>query len=125
MLGTDSVQRRESSVKHVISAVEAARLLNCGDIRRLLNDTYKALVARWAGAVYTGIHVSNVVADRAEVQTGFHLPDGIGEQLGIFIACAQDVKGEPLRGLAANSRQLLELIDEPGHRFCKFGQRVL
>src|SRR5437762_8600672 len=24
---------------------------------------------------------SNVVADRAEVQTGFHLPDGIGEQL--------------------------------------------
>jgi hypothetical protein len=32
------------------------------------------------------------------------------------------VEGEALRRLAADARQLLQFIDEPRHRFGKFGQ---
>jgi hypothetical protein len=32
------------------------------------------------------------------------------------------VEGEPLRRFAADSWQLFQFIDEPGHRLCKFGQ---
>ena len=43
-----------------------------------------------------------------------------GERLGIVVAGAQDVKGKPLRGLAADARQFFQFVDEPGHRLGKF-----
>lgn len=56
------------------------------------------------------------------METGFHLTNCVGKQLGVFIAGPQDVEGEPLRRFAADAGQLLQFVDEPRHRLCKFGQ---
>src|SRR6185312_10382041 len=56
------------------------------------------------------------------MKTGLDLTNCLGEQFGVFVAGAQDVKGEALRRLAADTRQLLQFVDEPRHRFGEFGQ---
>ena len=122
MLRSDAMQRRERSVQHVIDAVVAASLFNRGDVGRLLDNAYQALIACGAAAIYAGINVRDVAANRAQMKTGLDLTDRLGKQIGVFVAGAQDVKGEPLRRLAANARQLLQFIDEPRHRFGEFGQ---
>jgi hypothetical protein len=112
-------------VQHVVNAVIAARFLDRRDVGWFFYDTYQTLVASGAAAINAGIHVSDVAADRAEMQIGLHLPNGFGQEFGVFVAGSQDVEGEALRRLAADSRQLLQFVDEPGHWLCEFRQRVL
>lgn len=52
---------------------------------------------------------------------GFDIPHGAGEGVGVFVAGAQDVEGEPLRRLAANPRQFLQFVDQSRHRLGKVG----
>jgi len=54
---------------------------------------------------------------------GVAVHGGSGESFGVILARTQNMKGQALRILAADSRQLLEFVDEPGHRFGKFGHR--
>ena len=72
-------------------------------------------------AIDAGIDVGDVVADRAQVQAGLHLADGVGEQFGVFVAGAQDVKGEALRRLAAHAGQLLQFFNQSSHRLGESG----
>ena len=122
MLRPDAVQRRQRSVQYVIDAVLAARLFDRRDISRFIDNADQTLIPRSAAAVYAGINVGDVAANRAEMKTRLDLTNCLGKQVGIFVAGAQDVKGEPLCRLAANARQLLQFIDEPRHRFGEFGQ---
>ena len=121
LLGPDAVQRRERAVEHVVDAVKMARLFDGGDVGRFLDHADNLLIARRTAAVDAGIDVGNVVADGAQTQLGFDVANGGGEGFGVVRARTQDVKGEALRALAADSRQLLKFVDEPGHRLGKFG----
>ena len=105
------MQRRQSTVQHVINAVIAARLLNGRDVCRLFHNAHQPLVARWAAAIDAGVDVGDIAANRAEVKTRFHLPDRLRELFGVFVARSQDVEGQTLSCFAADSRQLLQLID--------------
>jgi hypothetical protein len=107
MLGADPVQWRKRSVKNVVDAVVAARLLDGCDVGRLFHDTDQALITRGAAAIHARINVGNIAADRAEVETRFYLTNSFRQQLGIFIAGAKDMEGEPLRRLATDAWQLL------------------
>ena len=120
MFWADAVQRRQRTVKHVIDAVVTARLLDRGYVGWFFDDANQALIACGAAAIHAGINVGDVAANRAQMKTGLDLTDRLGKQVSVFVAGAQDVKGEPLRRLAANARQLLQFIDEPRHRFGEF-----
>ena len=95
--GPTPCKRRQRAVQHVIDAVVVAGLFDGGDVGRLLDHAHQPLVARRTGAIDAGIDVGDVVADRAEMQAGLHLADGVGEQFGVLVAGAQDVEGEALR----------------------------
>jgi hypothetical protein len=69
------------------------------------------------------VDVGDVIADGAEVEIGFDVAHGGGKSFGIVLARAEDMEGKPLRALAADSRQLLEFVDKPGHRLGKFRHR--
>src|ERR1700732_568481 len=95
------------------------RLSDCRNVGRFLDHADELLIPGRTAAVYAGIDVSDVVADRAQTQLGLDIPDGGGEGFGVVFARSQNMKGETLRALAADSRQLLEFVDELGHRFRK------
>src|SRR5579872_5209215 len=109
-------------MQHVIDAVIGTRLFYRGDVGRLLHHTYEALVARWAGAVDAWFDISDVAADRAEMQALFEIADGGGQRFGLIFTTAQNVKGKSLRGLAAHAGKLFQFIDEPRHGLGKFRQ---
>src|SRR5512140_3758213 len=110
-------------MQYVIDAIEVARLLNGGDVRRLLDHAYQPLVACRAGAVRTRIDIRDVVAERAKVQFVLDVVDGGGECLGIAGVRPQDVERQPLRALGSDARQLLELLDESSHRLGELGHQ--
>jgi hypothetical protein len=110
-------------VENVIDAIKVARFFDCGDVCRLLDYANNFLIARRAAAVNAGIDVGNVVADRAQMKVGFNVADSGGEGVGIVRTGAQNMKGETLGALAADSRQFLEFVDEPGHGLGKFRHR--
>ena len=112
-------------MQNVIHAIVVAGLLDGGDVGWLFHDANQALVAGGAGAVDAGIDIGDVVADGTEMQTGLQLADGVGEELGVFVAGAQDVKSEALRSLAAYAGKFLEFVDEASHGLGKLGQRDL
>ena len=124
LFGSDAVQGRDRAVEHVVDAVEMARLFDGGDVGGLLDHADELLIAGGTAAVHAGIDVGNVVADGAQTQLGLDVANGGGQSFGVVRAGTQDVKGEALGALAADSRQLLEFVDEPGHRLGKFGHRV-
>src|SRR5690348_3941508 len=107
MLGADPVQWRKRSVKNVVDAVVAARLLDGCNIGWFFNNANQALIACGAAAIHAWINVGDIAADRTEMETCFDLTNGVREQLGVFIAGAKDVEGEPLRRLATDAWQLL------------------
>jgi len=109
----------------VVDTVKGPCLFDGGDIRRLFDDANQALVTRSTAAVHAGIDIRNVVTNRAEMKTGFDLADRLRQQLCIFVACAEDVKGEALRRLAADAWQFLKFVDEPRHGLSKFRQLIL
>src|SRR5436309_12003343 len=112
---------RDTTIEHMIGTVEVPGFLNGGDVRRLFHHAYRRLIASRAAAVGTRIYIGYVVADRAKPQIRLHVTNCSRQGLGIFITGAQNVEGEPLRVLAANPRQLLQFVDQPRHRLCKFG----
>src|SRR5438309_1636925 len=106
----------------MVSAVEVARLLDGSDVRRFLDDAHQALVARRAAAIGAGIDVGDVVADRAKAELGLDVADSLSQCFGI--AGAQDVEGQALSALTSDPGQLIQFINEPGHRLGKAGHRI-
>ena len=102
-------------------SIEVFGLFDRSDIGRFFHHAHETLIACGARTVRTGIDIGDVIAYGTETKIGFHVADGRGESLGIFVAGAQDVKGKALRALGANSRELLQLVDQAGHRFGEFG----
>jgi len=121
LLGSDSVQRRDCTVEDVEDSIEVLGLFDGSDIRGLFHDAHQTLVAGRTGAVRAGIDVGDVVADRAETEIRFDVPDGLGQAFGIFIAGAEDVEGQTLRALGADAGELFQFINEPRHGFGKLG----
>lgn len=105
-------------------SIEVFGLFDRSDIGRFFHHAHETLIACGARTVGTGIDVGDVVAYGTETKIGFHVADGRGESLGIFVAGAQDVKGEPLCTFAADAWQLFQFIDEPRHRLGKLGHRL-
>ena len=107
-----------------MKAHELAKLLLDGpDIGGFFDDANHPLVAGSAAAVDARINIRNVVADGTQTQLSLHIAHRSGQRLRILVIRAQDVKPEPLCGFAANPWQLLEFIDQPRHRLCKFRHR--
>ncbi|SPE30065.1 hypothetical protein SBA2_480006 [Acidobacteriia bacterium SbA2] len=123
LLGSYAVQGRNRAVEHVVDAVKMPRLLDCGNVGGFLHDADDLLIPGRAAAVDAGIDVGNVVADRAQTQLGLDVSNRGSEGFGVILARAQNMKGEALGALVADSRQLLEFVDEPGHGFGEFGHR--
>ena len=121
LLRADPMQRRNGSVEDVEDSIEMFRLVDRGDVSGLFYNTDQALVSRRTGAIYARIDVGDVVADRAEAETGFDVSDRGGERFGVFVAGAKDVKREALRALGSDARELFELIDQARHGFGEFG----
>src|SRR5208282_3852 len=119
LLGPYTVQGRNRAVEHVVDAVKMPRLLDRGNVGRFLDHADELLIAGRAAAVDAGIDVGDVVADRAQTQLGLDVANGGGQSLGVILARAQNMKSEALGALVADSRQLLEFVDEPGHGFGK------
>ena len=115
LVRADAVQRREGAVEDVVDALVAAGAFDGLDAGGLFDDADKALVADRAGAVDAGIDVRDVVADGAEAKAGFQGAHGVGERGGVFVAGAQEMKGEALGALGADSGELLQFVNEPGH----------
>jgi len=124
LLGPYTMQWRNRAVEHVVDAVKMPRLLDRGNVGWFLHHANDLLIAGRTAAVHAGIDVGDVVADRAQTQLGLDVSNRGGESLGVIFARAQNVKGEALGALVADSRQLLEFVDEPGHGFGKFGHRI-
>ena len=117
------MQRRQRPVQYVVDAIEMPRLFDCSDVGWFLEHADQLLVAGWTGAIDTGIDVGDVVADRTQAQIGFDIANCGRKRFSVVFARAQNMKRQTLGALAADARQLLELIDEPGHRLRKFGHR--
>src|SRR6266478_1180396 len=94
------MQWRNRSVEHVVDAVKMSRLFDCRNVGRFLDHADELLIPGRTAAVYAGIDVSDVVADRAQTQLGLHVTDGGGEGFGIVFARSQNMKGETLCALA-------------------------
>jgi hypothetical protein len=110
-------------MQYVIDPIEVFGLFDGADIRRFFDHANHPLVARSAAAVNAGLDIRNVIADGAQTQLGLHVAHRRRQRLRILIIRTQDVKPEPLRCLAANSRQLLQFINQPRHRLRKFRHR--
>ena len=106
-------------MEHVVDAIEMPGLFDRGDVGWLFHHADQFLISGRIAAIDAGIDVRNVVADRAQAQLSFYVSDGGGEGFGIVLAGAQNVESQTLCALAADSGQLLEFVDEPGHRFGK------
>jgi len=98
-------------VEHVVDAVKMPCLFDCGNVGGFFDHADEFLIPSRTAAVYAGIDVGDVVADRAQTQLSLHVPDGGGQSFGVVFAGPQDMKGEALRGLATDSGQLLEFVD--------------
>jgi hypothetical protein len=110
-------------VQDVEDAVEVFGLFDGGDVGGFLNHADHALVAGCAGAVEARVDVGDVVADGAETEVGFDVTHGGREGLGIFFAGAKNVKGQPLRAFGADARKFFQFVNQPRHRFGKFGHK--
>lgn len=88
MFRSDAVQWRQRSVEHVIDAVIAARFLDRGNVGWFFDNANQALIARGAAAIYAGINVGNIAANRAKMKTGLDLTNRLGKQVGVFVAGA-------------------------------------
>ena len=104
---TNAVQRRNRSMQHVIDAAEVFRFLNRANVCRFFHHAYETLIAGRARAVDTGIDISDVVADRAQVKIGFHVANRGSQFFSVFVARTQHMKGKALRALASDSGSFL------------------
>src|ERR1700726_1720057 len=97
-------------MQNVEDTIEVLGLFDGGDVGGFFDHADKALVARGTGAVNAGIDVGDVVAHRAEAEVGLHVPHSYGEGLGVFVAGAKNVKGQPLGAFRADSGELFQQI---------------
>src|SRR5262249_37882878 len=115
------MQRRDCSVQHVIDAVVGAGLFDGGDVGWFLDHTHQPQVARGTGTIGAGINISDVVADRAEMEFFFEIVNGRGECVRILSAGAKNMERQPLCAFTPHAGKLFQFIDESSHRLGEFG----
>ena len=109
------------AVQHVVAAPQDARPLQRQDVERLLDDAQAVVVASGVeadGAPRPGADVEAPVAEHDLV------PDRDQrrrEGTGLAVRGAQQVVGQPLRGLGPDAGQSRERLDEAGDRFDERG----
>src|SRR5215469_1446982 len=84
------------------------------DVGRLLDYADQPGIAGRAGAIDTGINVSDVVADRAKTKARSQPLDGLGKRRCVVVARTENVECEALGSFGSHPGKLLQLIDEPG-----------
>ena len=97
------MNRRDGSMQYVIDAVIMPCLLYHGNVGGLFHYTDQPLVSGRARTIGAWINVSDVVANGAQAQAGLDVVYSEGEGTRVIFARSQDVKGEPLRGLASDA----------------------
>ena len=75
LIGSDAVQRRKSSMEHVVNTAKTAALDGINACR-LFDNADQSLVTRGAGAIRARINVSDVIANGTEAKAYFESLDG-------------------------------------------------
>lgn len=108
-------------MQHMVDAVVRSRLFDGSNVCRLFHHAHQALVARRAGTVAAWINISDVVADRAEVELFLEVLDGPGESFGILSTGPQNMECQALRALAPHTGQFFQFVNQLSHWLGKFG----
>jgi hypothetical protein len=85
-------------------------------IQRLLDNADLGAVALFALADRAGVGVSDVVAVGTEYDLFFDGENSLGKGAGVLFGHTYQEIGETLGTLGANSRELVQLLDEVRHR---------
>src|SRR5215469_10715606 len=115
MLRTDSLQRRNGAVQHVVDAVIGLGLFDGGNVRRLFHHAHQALVAGRARTIAAWINIRDIATYRAKMKFFFKVADGCGQSFSVLAAGPENVEGHALRALAAYPGKFLEFVDESSH----------
>ena len=118
------VQRRDDAVQHMVYAGKLSGTLHCNDVLRLRNNADQAVVALLVVADGAKLPVGQIPADRTQVDGLLGLDDGVGKLLRLLCGEGQEIKCQPLCGLAADARQLCELLCQPLQSGGKIAHRL-
>ena len=99
-------------MQHVIQPGELARSLDGKNIVRFLHHANGSAVAMRIAAEVAQLAIADVIACHAEAELVLHIHQRRGQPFGLLARGAQHMKCEPLRGLLADARQALELLDQ-------------
>src|SRR5271157_1605617 len=95
MIRSDTVQRRQRPVEHMIGPSEAPAFFYRNERVRLFDNTDEALVSRWVHAYFTETIFSQIEAHGAEAYLLLDLQYALCKHSCIFFGCAQDKCGQP------------------------------
>ena len=112
LLGTDSGQRIQCPAENVVAAAEFAGALDGLDVLGLLDDAHLRAVPSGVGADAATLVVGDVAAHRAKLHAVADLGQHRGEPVDVRRFDGQQVKGDALRALRPDTRQLAELVDQ-------------
>ena len=103
-LGADAIDRRDRAVEHVVETLELGRALEGEHIERLFDDTQPALVPASVATDRAQLLVADVEAALAEDDLVANVDEGRGQRPGFRVGRAEQVVGQPLRGLWVRCR---------------------
>src|SRR5206468_5076598 len=112
LVGSHTIQWRDSTAQDVIAAAVAAGALDRADVARFLDHAQQGRVAARVAADRAGILVGEVPADLARRNLSTDAPDGLRQALRGFRGLLQQMEREPLGGLAPDAGELSELRHE-------------
>jgi hypothetical protein len=112
LIGTDTIDGIDGTLKHVIAPAVFAGALDGNDISRLFDDTDDRRIAPVIGTDPATHLVADVEADLTKPDLRLGLADGIGETERVSIRQLDEVKSDALGRLWADAREPAKLVDE-------------
>src|SRR5262249_20021453 len=117
LVRTYSSNGREGAVQHVIQSLVFTSSFDGDEVVGLFYNQNLPVIAGGACAKEARILIGDVVTGRAKDYFLLYFHDCFDQSVSFFAIRAEDVKCEPLRGLSADTRQALKLIDKFCYRF--------
>src|SRR5258706_4109913 len=103
VVGTDAVHRGDRAMEHVVTTLVLTGALNREHIQRLLHNADDSAVALIRRADHARVRLRDVEAYRAVAKIGLYGTDRRRERGSVRHRRPQDVIGDPLRGLGADT----------------------
>src|SRR5688572_5835155 len=101
----------------MIKGPERTCLFDSDEIIWLFDDADDRTITFRVRTVMARIDICNIVANRAKNDLFLDLKQRCDEVINFCLGTAKNVKGQPLRRLAANAWQAFEFVDEASHGF--------